>query len=110
MTNASLKRGRRILDAFLQSRYFDAWQHDALGNNLFLTDPERADRMHEAAADGCDGSTHYERLQDMRDAFRDCLRDRRGEYLYRVEDAVISAIDAVEAWHENNGSLHEQIG
>lgn len=80
----------------------DDWFHDA----------ERMARCHDAAEDGEDGSTHYERLQDMRDNLAAMRRDAtyRGERTEAIldvrVDAITAEIDACEAWHEENGSLY----
>ena len=44
------------LDELIRSREFNDFQADLLGNDLFINDPERADRIHEASENGADGS------------------------------------------------------
>ena len=87
----------------------DNWMNDAV----------RADRCHKAAAHGCEGSTHYEIMQDWRDFLSDLFRDyRRGNDEDEMTDAELDAIeasidaeiDACEAYHETAGTLHKQIG
>jgi hypothetical protein len=91
-------------DSFIQSR---------LGNDLFISDPDRADRMHEAAEHGADGSTHYEIIEDWRDFARDLFRslsmDEREDEEKNYE-TLISEIDSCEEWHDHNGTLHDQLG
>jgi hypothetical protein len=96
------------------------WQYfieSRLGNDLFIDDPERADRILNAAEDGCDGSTHAEHIQDWRD-FTDELRrealgdaedDESEKTVESWHDAITAEIDACEKWHEDNGTL-EQSG
>jgi hypothetical protein len=43
---------------------WDAFRDDKLGNDLFISDPDRANRIYDAAADGADGSTHAEVIED----------------------------------------------
>jgi hypothetical protein len=82
--------------------------------DLYLSDPDRADRCDAAAEHGADGSTHREVIQDWRDAFsaylRDRHRNRRSEFPYRFESAVTAHFDACEDWHITNGSIDEEIG
>jgi hypothetical protein len=106
------------LREMLQSEAFEYFRADRLGNDLFISDPERANRIHEAAEHGCDGSTHYEHIQDWRD-FLSLYRefdpdfDERGRD-YRlcpgIIDSITDEINACEDWHDKNGSLHEEIG
>lgn len=83
----------------------------------WINDPERMARCDNAAEHGEDGSTHAERLQDMRDNLRVMVRDtghgtsdRTQEKLDSLAEAIGAEIDACEAWHEANGTLHECIG
>jgi hypothetical protein len=77
-----------------------------------INDPERMERCNAAAEEGEDGSTHAERLQDMRDNLATMRQDatyrsdRTGEILDTIADAIAAEIDAAEAWHDANGSLH----
>ena len=79
----------------------------------WINDPDRMSRCHDAAEDGCDGSTHAEICQDWRDflnslTISDEYRD--GDLTEDEADYLHSEIDACEKWHEENGTLHEQIG
>ena len=112
------------LNSLLNSRFFEAFQADQLGNDLFLSDPERAERCHKAAEHGADGSTHAERLQDMRDGNEIAEREiYRAQFLAlgfpqfaaealasALRDEIDAEIDDSEKWHEKNGSLHAEIG
>jgi hypothetical protein len=80
---------------------------------LLLSDPERANRMYDAAENGADGSTHQEVINDWRDAFRAFIRDRRtgsGNDPERFMAAVEAHFDSVEEWHQTNGSLYQEVG
>ena len=78
----------------------------------WINDPERMARCDAAAEDGEDGSTHAERLQDMRDNLATMRQgatyrgDRTAGILDAMADAITAEIDACEAWHDANGSLH----
>lgn len=92
---------------------FDGFISSKLGNDLFINDPERAERIHEYAESGGDGSTHAEHIEDWREfadmLFRSLSWDEREE-IEPAYDALMAEIDACEAWHQKNGSLHEMIG
>jgi hypothetical protein len=93
---------------------------------LFLSDPDRADRIHEAAEDGADGSTYREHIQDFRDYAEELFRDAgselwRGDFTDEQDEELESALevkrdafetdaDRLEEWHAKNGSLDEQCG
>ncbi len=104
---------------------YQSFISDKLGNDLFINDPERADRIHEYAEDGCDGSTHAEHIEDWREYVELLKRDADREAFMADSDAEMEAmealieswhdtlsaeIDACEAWHEKAGSLHSVIG
>lgn len=80
----------------------------------WINDPDRAARCDAAASYGADGSTHREIIEDWRGGLRQYLEDKRtnkrSEYPYRVEDAMLAHFDAVEDWHEKNGSIDEEVG
>lgn len=115
-----------IVDQFVRSDYFSAWQAERVQSGGYSRNQdsrERYERCQDAAEDGADGSTHRECIQDMRDAFHDWLRDRhrgqvpsfrghsrRSEFPYRLESAAMAHFDALETWHEGNGSLDQEIG
>jgi hypothetical protein len=117
----------RTINDLLSHPAWDGFIHDRLGNDLFLSDPDRAGRIYEAAKDGCDGSTHAEIIEDWRDfaetlfrdveysILRDLDLDLREEYMLEgavtaIRDSLFAEIDACEDWHDKNGTLHEQIG
>jgi hypothetical protein len=87
---------------------------------------DRFNRCYEAAADGGDGSTHAEHIEDFRefgaDLFEDAHRAILNEDLSDAELEVMeSALEAaqasymadcdeLEAWHKANGSLDHEVG
>lgn len=101
------------IDQLLNHPKWDSFIGSKLGNDLFINDPERAERLHEAAEHGGDGSTHYEIIEDWREfvdiLFRDLPWDDRDE-VEPLRDTLDAAINDCESWHEKNGSLHEVIG
>ena len=104
------------LDDLTRSREFDDFRADLMGNDLFINDPERADRIHEASENGADGSFHAEVIQDFRDFLNtlsiiDPEDDQpAGDITEEVYDSIVAEIDACEAWHEKNGSLWQEVG
>lgn len=85
----------------------------------WIDNPERMERCHEAAEDGCDGSTHGEVIEDWREFLdrleREAIRaamwhDRVMAEIQRRVAAITAEIDACEAWHTEHGSLEEQVG
>jgi hypothetical protein len=110
ITARNLERGRRILDEFVRSEYFQCWTSDS-DRFLAPSRQDRARRCYEAAEHGADGSTHAEVIQDEREAWHAYARRRyRWEHVWRVDAAVSAAIDAVEEWHAANGSLDQEVG
>lgn len=101
---------------------WDAFRGDKLGNDLFINDPDRAERVYAAASEGADGSTHAEAIEDMRE-FADQLYDEEHRKLWgsdateeqegaleAARDQIHAELDEVERWHEQNGSLYTEIG
>lgn len=104
----------------------------------FINCPDRAARCYEAAADGCDGSTHAERIDDFREYGSDLFHDLNKaleqaidgnemwddmdqeaaddlcnsfwEDFEACEQAYSADVDALEDWHDKNGSLNQQVG
>ena len=110
-------------------QYFYAWQASRLGNDLFISDPDRAKRIHEATEDGLDGSTHAEHIEDFTDyakehydelksaAFRldesvctDAELTALDEEIEAAERELTADLERLEKWHADNGSLHQQFG
>ncbi len=108
------------LEELYNSEGFSYFISDKLGNNLFINDPERADRIHEAAKESCDGSTHQETIEDWREYleiyFSELLTPNfasdgeeegwealKEENKAKIEDEIATC----EAFHEKNGTLNE---
>jgi hypothetical protein len=111
ISKSSAARIQRFVDSFIRSEYVANFTADR--DSDFINEPERAARCYDAAEFGADGKTHAEVIQDWRDAFETYVKyDRRSVGLYpaRFSDAVNAHFDAVEAWHEQNGSLDQEIG
>ena len=103
---------------------WDSFISDKLGNDLFINDPDRAERIHNAAEYCADGSTHQEHIDDWREFAeileREAQRDCEGETDQETDEnekavetafaALAEDIDRCEAWHESNGSLHQEVG
>ncbi len=121
LTPSSLARVKAWIDDFVRGEYLANWTSQTTDEGGYSRDPDKRDRYnrcHAAAEQGADGMTHAEHIEDMRDAFREYMRsgrkDARGrrhwESCERFETAVHAHFDALEAWHEKNGSLHEEVG
>ncbi len=90
-------------------REWDSFISDKLGNNLLLTDPDRANRLHKAAENGADGSTHAEQIEDWREfLFLVFLgaREEKQDLLFAIEDEI----DAKEEELDKKGVLDNVIG
>ena len=96
------------LHQFLRSDYFQTWLDSRLGNNLFINDPDRADRVQKYAKQGVDGNYAIEYIQDCRDAWKDYCMDHDVSDV--DQDAVKQEIDQVEGYHERIGTLWEIVG
>jgi hypothetical protein len=83
---------------------FERFIGSKLGNDLCITDPDRAKRLRRYARDGMDGSTHSEVIEDWRE-FLDSLK-----LPSKVYDRISREIDHCEQWHHENGSLFKIIG
>ena len=94
------------LDEFIRSDYL-AMNRPSF-QELLRSDPDRADRIEEAAEDGADGSTHAEEIQDWRDCWESYCRD------YDVPDEVCQYVEiemqVTESYHAVKGTLEEVIG
>lgn len=94
------RRGRMIVDlADARGRSFGDTSDD------WINDPERMTRCHDAAEYGCDGSTHRERIEDMRANVRALCGNRE-----RMLACAMEYLSGVESWHQRNGSLDTEIG
>jgi len=109
ISQSSQVRIERFVDQFIRSEYVQNWTAEKDGD--FINEPERAGRCADAAVDGADGKTHAEVIEDWREAFSTWVRNRRTwTEPERFVAAVETHFDEVEAWHERNGSLFQEIG
>lgn len=117
------------------SNAFYAWQGEKACD--FINEPDRAARCHEEAADGCDGSYHYEVIDDFRefgqmllkeawqlisneltgwdspDLTEQDYRDMDAQAAYEFEEcekAFEADVVRCEEWHIKNGTYEEQAG
>ena len=94
------------LDEFIRSDYFA--MHRPSFQELLRSDPDRADRIDEAAEDGFDGSTHGEEIQDWRDCWESYCREY--DVPDEVREYVETEIQVTESYHATQGTLEEAIG
>jgi len=92
------------LNDMLNSDAYQRWEGSRLGNDLFINDPQRAARLHEYSAEGLNGSTHDEVIQDWRDYIADA------DLPESDKDSLLTEVDAAEQWHIDNGSITNVIG
>lgn len=109
MSKASAKRIKAFVDSFIQSEFVQNFTAER--DSDFISHADRAARCYAAAELGCDGKTPSEVIADWRDAFSAWIDSRRcWNEPERFIAAVNAHFDAVESWHENNGSLWQQLG
>ena len=104
----------KTLHDMFQSKEWQGYESDRLGNDLFINDPKRADRIQAAAEDGSDGSTHAEHIEDWK-AFTKLFSDDGGDYLEDQEAFYALAHVAAEielccAYHAAAGTLFKEVG
>lgn len=105
-----MKQGLTLND-FIRSEYFEYWDSDNRSPGscgIILSDPERFDRMEEAAKNGSEGSTHREIIQDWQDCLDTLLN--QNQITEADYNHIQDEINACYNWHEKNGSLDEEIG
>lgn len=117
----------KTLSEMYNSSEYEWFISDKLGNDLFINDPERAERLHDAAEFGTDGSTHAETIEDWRDFLNtlkvfdpefDMDEDdditkldlSRYDILLETKETIEKEIASCEEWHEKNGSLKTAKG
>ena len=107
------------LDEMIRSREYEGYISDRLGNDLFINDPERAERIQVAASYGSDGSMHSEIIDDWRDFlslqdifYNDEVEDfNKKEFISKENhDKIAAEIDACEKFHEAAGTLYKEVG
>lgn len=117
ISKSSAVRVERFVDEFIRSREVEMLTSER--DCDFINEPERAERCADAAKYGADGKTHAEVIGDWRDAFKYKMQDRERKNWNRENSpflterfiaAVEAHFDAVEEWHEKNGSLWNEIG
>ena len=111
------------VNELLNHPQWDGFISDKLGNDLFINDPERAGRIHEAAEHGCDGSTHAEHIEDWREFAEVLYREERRRInqaetdeqadaieaeIEAARDTLLADIDRAEQWHADHGTLDQQ--
>ena len=107
---------------------FYDWQSEQVESGGYSSHTDRRDRYnrcYEASEHGADGSTHAENIDDFREfgeglfdeASRQAFRllddeegDRAEDQITDKREAFEADCDALEAWHEKNGSLNQQGG
>ncbi len=92
------------LDDMIRSNGFQCWQSDNLGYDMYLSNPERKDRIEAAAEECADGSTHAEVIQDWRDYLEQSNLSRSEKFI------IGKAINRYEKRHEKAGTLNDEIG
>jgi len=112
LSSSSEKRIEQFVDWLIRSSYAEHARYSNIEENYH--DFDRSNRCEVAAENGSDGSTHAEVIGDFRDAFTDFMDERmrvRWQHSFdHFTDAVEAHFDALELWHENNGTLHKEIG
>jgi len=111
MTKASEQRIETFIDEFIRSEYMQNWTSEK--DSDFINEPDRAERCYAAAEFGADGKTHAEVIEDWREAFDNFWKyDRKGgrSELDRFVAGVHAHFDRVEAFHEQAGTLYQEIG
>jgi hypothetical protein len=109
----------KTLSEMYQSKEYYSFISDRLGNDLFINEPERAERINDYAENGCNGSMHSEVIGDWRDYLNtlkvydpeyDDIEDiEKFDIAQSTYDFIEKEIDSCEDWHEKNGSLHQII-
>jgi hypothetical protein len=109
MKRTSEKRIKTFVDGFIRSdKSRNGWGDSS---DDFINDPDRAERCHDAAEYGSDGSTHREIINDWRESFTNWVRDEHRNHNDGLfVDAVNAYFDGVEEYHTKAGTIDEQLG
>ena len=91
------------LEDMYRCKEYAEFNADRLGNDLYINDPDRADRCDEAAEYGSDGSTHAEIIEDWRE-FLDMI-----DVSQKTRARIASEINRCEKWHIKNGSINQSV-
>lgn len=94
----------KTIREMLESEDYESYIDSKLGNNLYINDPERAERISAYAERSADGSTHAEVIEDWRDYIASC------DLSEEEKESILKEIDEVEARHEAAGTLNDIIG
>ena len=100
-----IKLTERIYDLedMYRCKEYDEFRADRMGNDLYINDPDRAERIEEASEYGSDGSTHAEIIEDWRD-FLDMI-----DVSQKTRAHINAEINRCEKWHIKNGSINQSI-
>lgn len=114
-----VKNSYANLKDMIDSKEYQNYLIDKLGNDLFINDPDRAERNADAAEEECNGSTHREVIENQRDFFHqlkvydpeyDEVDDKDFDIDMKTANLIEKEIDEVEEWHIKNGSIDTEIG
>ena len=92
------------INELLDTDELNMYISDKTGNDLFISNPKRAERISEAAKHRCDGSTHNEILEDWYEFIDD------SGYSEWVKILLHRELGELVEWHAQNGTLNEVIG
>lgn len=97
----------RCLDELIRCYEWEVWK-DSQFSNMSFEDPERYNRMLDAASYGSEGSKHCEIIDD----YREFLSYLESKYMIApiFSDKIQDEIDKVEEWHIKNGSYESELG
>jgi hypothetical protein len=110
----------KTLEDLYKSEEFQIYIEQTLGNDLFIRQPDRANRIYNAAEYGCNGSTHEEVIDDYLSflktlkVFDPNFNNENEKENCDIEQAVFDLIEKeieeCREWHRKNGSLFNEIG
>jgi len=105
-------------------QFWESW-HESLHSNMAIDDRERFNRVYRASADGMDGSTHWETLNDLTECL--CAMDVIDPDDYDDDEVMLSdwdlgwitqadqdeaSAEIAEArrYHMEQGTIENEIG
>jgi hypothetical protein len=100
----------------VSSREYQDYLASRLGSDLFISEPERATRIADAAEEGCDGSYHSEHIEDQRQYLKslkvfdpdyDDIDDATFDITMAVYDAISKELDDIEEDHIKDGTIDQ---
>jgi len=105
------------LSDMIRSTEYEHFESDRLGNGLFISNLNRAERIHEYAENGSNGSTHEEIIDDWKDflnnlsiQFRDDIdEDTQYDISEDTFDLIEKEIEECREWHRLKGSIEQII-